>query len=110
MGQIAASTLIGGVAGVLMGLLFEWASGRLGLTHWLYPRRVLLAVVLEIPLALSAARIRPPPAVLPDPIPGRGSHWLKRLRLHSLLKKVRRRRRYCLSTLGQRPRRRNCAA
>jgi hypothetical protein len=48
--RIAVSVLIGGMAGLIIALLFEWALSRLGMTRWLYQRRVPLVVVLEIPI------------------------------------------------------------
>ena len=47
--------LSSGLVGFGLGLLGELLLGRLGLSHWLYRRRVLLAVLLEIPLAVFLA-------------------------------------------------------
>jgi pimeloyl-ACP methyl ester carboxylesterase len=44
--------LAGALAGLSVGALVEWGLGRLGQTHWLYRRRVLLTVLLEIPIAV----------------------------------------------------------
>lgn len=44
--------LLGGLAGLLLGLAVEWALGRLGSHHWLYRRRVLLTVLVEVPVAV----------------------------------------------------------
>jgi len=49
---IAAGALIGGLAGLLVSLPIEWGLGWLGLKHWLYQRRVLLAVLVELPLVV----------------------------------------------------------
>jgi pimeloyl-ACP methyl ester carboxylesterase len=50
--QPGLGLLLGGLVGLGLGLLGELLLGRLGLTHWLYRRRVLLAVLVEIPLAV----------------------------------------------------------
>ncbi len=47
----ALSILLGSLSGLLLGLLLELLLGRLGLTHWLYRRRVLLATILEMLIA-----------------------------------------------------------
>ena len=47
-----AGVLIGGALGLGLGGLIETATGRLGARHWLYRRRILLTVVLEMPLAV----------------------------------------------------------
>jgi pimeloyl-ACP methyl ester carboxylesterase len=49
------SLLLGALSGLALGLLAEFLLGRLGLTHWLYRRRVLLLILLEIPLATFVA-------------------------------------------------------
>ncbi|MEW5957055.1 MAG: alpha/beta fold hydrolase [Chloroflexota bacterium] len=46
------SLLLGALGGLALGLLAEFLLGRLDLAHWLYRRRVLLLVLLEIPLAV----------------------------------------------------------
>lgn len=46
------SLLWGAIAGLASGLLAEFLLGSLGLGHWLYRRRVLLVILLEIPLAI----------------------------------------------------------
>jgi pimeloyl-ACP methyl ester carboxylesterase len=50
--RLLAGTLLGVLFGFLIGLVVEWLASRLGITHWLYRRRVLLTVLLEIPLAI----------------------------------------------------------
>ena len=47
-----SGVLIGGMLGLGMGGLIEAAAGRLGIRHWLYRRRLVLTIVLEIPLAI----------------------------------------------------------
>ena len=47
----ALSILLGGLGGLWLGLLVELLLGRLGLTHWLYRRRVLLATIIEMLVA-----------------------------------------------------------
>jgi pimeloyl-ACP methyl ester carboxylesterase len=47
-----SGTLWGGVFGLSLGLIIEFLLGRLGLTHWLYRRRVVLLVLLEMPIAI----------------------------------------------------------
>jgi dienelactone hydrolase len=49
---VQAGVLIGGSGGFLISLPIEWGLGRLGLKNWLYQRRVLLAVLVELPLAV----------------------------------------------------------
>jgi pimeloyl-ACP methyl ester carboxylesterase len=46
----AWGVLLGGLSGLSLGLAAEWLFGRLGKSHWLYRRRVLLVTLLEIPL------------------------------------------------------------
>ena len=48
----ALSILLGGLVGLSLGLAVELLLGRLGLTHWLYQRRVLLVIMLQIPIAV----------------------------------------------------------
>lgn len=71
IGQPAAGIVIGAAAGLIVGLVFEWLSGRRGLQSRLYRRRVVLLVALEIPLAVFV--IGPYALVLketrPDPHP-----------------------------------------
>ncbi len=43
---------VGALVGFVIGFLIEIITVRLGAEHWLYQRRVLFTVVLEIPLAL----------------------------------------------------------
>ena len=50
--RIGTGILVGGLVGLGLGLLVELLLGGLGSTSWLYKRRVLLAVLLEIPLAI----------------------------------------------------------
>ncbi|MBI5563280.1 MAG: alpha/beta fold hydrolase [Chloroflexi bacterium] len=50
--DLLSGVLIGGVVGLGLGGSIEAASGRLGTRHWLYRRRILLTVVLEMPLAV----------------------------------------------------------
>jgi uncharacterized protein len=52
IGHLAQSILIGFAVGLVLGVLVELLLGRLGQEHWLYHRRVLLLVLLEIPLAV----------------------------------------------------------
>ena len=52
---IPAGVLIGGSAGLLVSLPIEWGLDRLGLKHWLYQRRVLLTVLVELPLVVFIA-------------------------------------------------------
>jgi pimeloyl-ACP methyl ester carboxylesterase len=52
VGRPALSILLGALGGLSIGLALEFLLGRLGLTHWLYQRRALLTVLLEIPLVL----------------------------------------------------------
>jgi pimeloyl-ACP methyl ester carboxylesterase len=52
---IPAGVLIGGSAGLLVSLPLEWGLGRLGLKHWLYQRRVLLTVLVELPFVVFIA-------------------------------------------------------
>ena len=47
-----AGALIGGALGLGVGGVIEVATGRLGVRHWLYRRRLLLTILLEIPLAV----------------------------------------------------------
>lgn len=49
---IPAGVLIGGSTGLLVSVPIEWGLGRLGLKHWLYQRRVLLAVLAELTLVV----------------------------------------------------------
>ncbi len=53
--NLFAGTVIGATAGAAIGLTLEAMLGRLGAGSWLYRRRVLLAVVLEIPFAMFVA-------------------------------------------------------
>jgi pimeloyl-ACP methyl ester carboxylesterase len=46
-----AGILLGGLGGLTLGLVVELLAGPLGPTHWLYQRRALLLVLLEILLA-----------------------------------------------------------
>ena len=45
-----AGFLLGGLVGLAPALVLEYGLGRLGMDNWLYKRRVLLLVVLEVPL------------------------------------------------------------
>lgn len=47
-----AGIWLGGLVGLSLGLAVELLLGRLGLSHWLYRRRVLLLILLEIPITI----------------------------------------------------------
>jgi hypothetical protein len=52
LGKPAVSILVGGCLGLLFGFFLEWGFGRFGHNNWFYKRRVLLALLIEIPLAV----------------------------------------------------------
>lgn len=52
IGELGNGILLGAIAGFLAGLVFEYLTGLAGSDHWLYRRRVLLLILLEIPILL----------------------------------------------------------
>jgi pimeloyl-ACP methyl ester carboxylesterase len=49
--KLVPGILWGSLVGLLLGLIVEFLLGLPGLHHWLYKRRVLLLVLLELPIA-----------------------------------------------------------
>lgn len=70
--MLLAGALWGAFAGFVLAFLVEWLFGRLGREKWLYQRRVLLLVLLEIPFAIlvvapyayAVVQTRPAPRVM----------------------------------------------
>jgi hypothetical protein len=52
LNQLARGFILGFLIGLLIGIMAEWLLGKLGDGNWLYKRRVLLMVLVEIPLAV----------------------------------------------------------
>ena len=52
VGRLLLSILLGGMGCLALGFILEAGLGRLSDNHWLYKRRVLLAILLEAPVAV----------------------------------------------------------